>query len=222
MSSSSTQSDMELTNLERELGEFSITPQHTDRAVVTVISGPSGVGKDAAIRALQETRPDIHFVVTATSRAMRPGEQDGVDYIFVSKEQFELWIEAGEMLEHALVYGQYKGIPRSQVQGVLERGQDVVLRLDVQGAATIRRLIPDCISIFIVAESERALAERLVARSTELPDQLKTRVETAREEASQVKDFDYVVVNRSGKLEETVSRLASIIDAEKSRVISPK
>jgi len=153
---------------------------------------------------------------------MRPGEQDGVDYIFVSKEQFELWIEAGEMLEHALVYGQYKGIPRSQVQGVLERGQDVVLRLDVQGAATIRRLIPDCISIFIVAESERALAERLVARSTELPDQLKTRVETAREEASQVKDFDYVVVNRSGKLEETVSRLASIIDAEKSRVISPK
>uniref|UniRef100_A0A7S1X685 guanylate kinase n=1 Tax=Tetraselmis chuii TaxID=63592 RepID=A0A7S1X685_9CHLO len=212
---------MDLTALEHELGcELSSQPQHEERPVVAVISGPSGVGKDAAIRALQAQRPDIHFVVTATSRAMRPGEVDGVDYIFVSKEKFEQWIANDEMLEHALVYGQYKGIPRAQVQGVLERGQDVVLRLDVQGAATLRRLVPDCISIFIAAESERALAERLVARSTELPDQLKTRVETARAEASQVKDFDYVVVNRSGKLEETVQRLAAIIDAEKSRVVN--
>jgi len=204
--------------LEREMGTFSLQPTHVDRPVVTVISGPSGVGKDAAIKLLQELRPDIHFVVTATSRPMREGEVEGVDYLFVSKAQFEEWIEKGEMLEYALVYEQYKGIPKSQVQGVLEQGKDVVLRLDVQGAATIRKLIPDCISIFIVAESEKALVERLVARSTEVPDQLRKRTETARAEASRIGEFDYVVVNQSGKLDETVARLGSIIDAEKSRV----
>mmetsp|Transcript_27036 Transcript_27036/g.64113 ORF Transcript_27036/g.64113 Transcript_27036/m.64113 type:complete len:126 (+) Transcript_27036:241-618(+) len=122
------------------------------------------------------------------------------------------------MLEYATVYGQYKGIPKSQVQGVLDQGRDVVLRLDVQGAATLRGLIPGCVSIFVVAESERALVERLVERSTELPDQLRERVRTAREEAEQAKLFDYVVVNRSGALEDTVRRISSIIDAEKSRV----
>jgi len=208
--------------LVKQLGGFSMEPTHADRPIVIVISGPSGVGKDAAIKKLQEVRPDIHFVVTATSRAMRPGEVEGVDYVFVSKEKFESWIENDEMLEYALVYEQYKGIPKSQVQGVLEQGRDVVLRLDVQGAATIRKLIPDSVHIFIVAESEAALVERLVARSTELPDQLQKRVETARAEAAKIKDFDYVVVNRSGALDDTVSRLGSIIDAEKSRVMVQK
>jgi len=135
--------------------------------LVVVISGPSGVGKDAVIRRLQEQRPDLYFVVTATSRPMRPGERDGVDYFFVSKEQFESWIAEGKLLEHAVVYGEYKGIPRQQVVDALARGTDVVLRIDVQGAATMRRLLPGLVSVFIVAENEAELVQRLVARKTE-------------------------------------------------------
>lgn len=119
------------------------------------------------IRRLQEKRPDIYFVITATSRGMRPGERDGVDYFFVSRQQFEAWIAAGRLLEHAVVYGEYKGIPRAQVEDALARGTDVVLRVDVQGAATARRLLPGLVSVFLVAESEAALVQRLVARKTE-------------------------------------------------------
>ena len=134
---------------------------------MVVISGPSGVGKDAVIQRLQAKRPDLYFVVTATSRAMRPGERDGVDYFFVSRAQFETWISEGRLLEHALVYGEYKGIPRAQVEDALAGGTDVVLRVDVQGAATVRRLLPGLLSVFLVAESDAALVQRLLARKTE-------------------------------------------------------
>lgn len=140
-----------------------------DPALPIVISGPSGVGKDAVIRRLQEKRPDLYFVVTATSRAMRPGEKDGVDYFFVTKETFERWIEEGRLLEHAVVYGEYKGIPRQQVEEALENKTDVILRVDVQGAATMRKLLPDMVSIFLVAETEQELVQRLVDRKTEPP-----------------------------------------------------
>lgn len=136
-------------------------------ALVIVISGPSGVGKDAVIRRLQEKRPDLYFVVTATSRPMRPGERDGVDYFFVTREEFESWIDNGRLLEHAVVYGEYKGIPRQQVEDALDRGTDVVLRIDVQGAATMRRLLPGLVSVFIVADNEAELVQRLVSRKTE-------------------------------------------------------
>ena len=185
------------------------------KALVLVISGPSGVGKDAVIRRLQEKRPDIHFVVTATSREMRPGEQDGVDYYFVSKEQFEEWIVEDRLLEHAVVYGEYKGIPRQQVEDALKSNTDVVLRIDVQGAATMRRLLPEMVSIFLVAESEEALVQRLVDRKTEPEDKMKVRIETAREEMSHVDEFDYVVVNRDGEMENTVTRIEDILLAEK-------
>ena len=151
--------------------------------LVFVISGPSGVGKDAVIKELQRVRAKLHFVVTATSRqvsfqasynaiqrmlkfvlyvdtlqcwkcrAMRPNEIDGTDYIFVTKETFEMWIREDKFLEHALVYGEYKGILRSQIAHALANDQDVILRLDVQGAATIRRLMPDVVSIFLVCVS---------------------------------------------------------------------
>ena len=134
---------------------------------MVVISGPSGVGKDAVIQRLQAKRPDLYFVVTATSRAMRPGERDGAEYFFVSRAQFEAWIAEGRLLEHALVYGEYKGIPRAQVEDALAGGTDVVLRIDVQGAATVRRLLPGLVSLFLVAESDAALVQRLLARKTE-------------------------------------------------------
>ena len=188
------------------------------RPHTVVISGPSGVGKDAVIRRLQAKRPDLHFVVTATSRPMRPGEAHGIDYFFVSREQFEGWIEEGQLLEHAVVYGEYKGIPREQVEGALARGTDVILRIDVQGAQTMRTLLPGLLTVFIVAESEKELVERLVSRKTETEERMAVRVATAREEMARVGEFDYVVVNRDGAMEETVEQIEAILVAEKLRV----
>eukprot|EP00884_Botryococcus_braunii_P011042 jgi/Botrbrau1/1993/Bobra.0052s0035.1 len=186
--------------------------------IVIVISGPSGVGKDAVIKALQASRPDLHFVITATSRPQRPGEVHGVDYLFVTREEFEAWIRDGRLLEHALVYGEYKGIPIDQVQGALEKGTDVVLRLDIQGAATIRRLLPSAVSIFLAARSEEELVRRLIDRKTEHLDKMLVRVETAREENLHMHEFDYVVVNKDRGLEEAVKEIEAIIASEKLRV----
>ncbi|CAI5493643.1 unnamed protein product [Closterium sp. Naga37s-1] len=190
--------------------------------LVVVISGPSGVGKDAVIKCLQETRPDIHFVVTATSRERRAGEVDGQDYIFVSREEFEAMRDGGELLEHAVVYGDYKGIPKKQVRDSLARGTDVVLRIDVQGAATMRSLLgSSAVFVFLVAETEHALVQRLVRRKSESVEKLLVRVGTAREELGRRGEFDYVVVNAEGQLEATVDTLCSIIDAEKLRAHRP-
>ena len=205
--------------LESTLGPLSSLPTLPPPApVVLVVSGPSGVGKDAVIRRLQEKRPDLYFVVTATSRPMRAGEVEGSDYFFVRKSQFEEWIAAGdELLEWALVYGEYKGIPRRQVEDALQRGTDVILRIDVQGAATVGRLMPDVVTVFLVAESELELVERLVSRKTEPLDKMLLRVQTARRELNNVNKFDYVIVNQDGELERTVSELEAILQAEKAK-----
>lgn len=175
-----------------QFGSLSSTPTvPPTQPLIVVVSGPSGVGKDAVIRRLQEKRKDLHFVVTATSRPMRPGEVDGVDYFFVSREQFESWIDQGQLLEHAVVYGEYKGIPKQQVDEALSRGTDVILRVDVQGAKTMRKLLPGLLSIFLVAESEAELVERLISRKTETAEKMAVRVKTARDEMARVKEFDY-------------------------------
>lgn len=176
------------------------------------------VGKDAVVRQLQARRPETRFVVTATTRPMRPGERHGVDYLFVSRPEFDSLIARDELLEHALVYGEYKGIPKSQVRDALAEGHDVVLRLDVQGAATMRRLLPCAVFVFLVAESEAALAQRLMSRKTEPPDKLRLRVATARDETRRMDEFDYVVVNAQGRLDAAVDALCSIIDAERCKV----
>lgn len=186
--------------------------------LVVVISGPSGVGKDVTIKRMQALGYPFYFVVTATTRPKREGEVHGEDYYFVSLEEFAEMIENDELLEYAIVYGDYKGIPKQQVREALESGKDVVMRLDVQGAATIRKLIPEAVLIFLIAETEEELVSRLVERKTEPPDKLKMRIATARQEMKRIKEFDYVVVNRNGKLDETVERIACIITAEKSRV----
>ncbi|KAL3684607.1 hypothetical protein R1sor_002629 [Riccia sorocarpa] len=143
------------------------------KPLVIVISGPSGVGKDAVIKRLQHVRGDLHFVVTATTRAMRPGEIDGVDYFFMSRSEFQEMIENHELLEHAIVYGDYKGIPKQQVRESMNLGMDVVLRVDVQGAATVRSLLgQEAVFIFLVAESEKALVKRLIERKTETMDKM--------------------------------------------------
>lgn len=188
------------------------------RPILVVVSGPSGVGKDATINELKRTGHPFHFVVTATTREIRPEEVDGVDYHFVSMGDFADMIERDELLEHAVVYGDYKGIPKQQVRDALASGKDVILRIDVQGAATIRKLVPNVITIFLNAESEEELIRRLRDRKTETEGKLKMRIATARQELKRLKEFDYAVVNRVNKQEETANAVLSIIFAEKSRV----
>ncbi|MBA0871672.1 hypothetical protein Goshw_028832 [Gossypium schwendimanii] len=187
--------------------------------LIIVISGPSGVGKDAVIKRLREVRENLHFVVTATSRGITPGEVDGKDYYFVSKEEFLSMVEKDELVEYAVVYGDYKGIPKKQIREFMAKGCDIVLRVDIQGAETLRKTLGDSgVFIFLVAESELALVERLIERKTESKEELLVRIATAREEVKFVKRFDYVVVNAHGKLEEAVNLVGSIIDAEKAKV----
>ncbi|KAJ4722346.1 putative Guanylate kinase [Melia azedarach] len=187
--------------------------------LIIVISGPSGVGKDAVIKKLRESRDSLHFVVTATSRPMRPGEENGKDYFFVTKEEFLTMVERNELLEYALVYGDYKGIPKKQIREYMAQGYDIVLRVDIQGAQTLRKILGDsAVFVFLVAESEMAMVERLIERKTESRDELLVRIATAREEMKHGKNFDYVVVNAEGKLENAVKLVESIIDAEKAKV----
>ncbi|XP_038892980.1 guanylate kinase 3, chloroplastic-like [Benincasa hispida] len=187
--------------------------------LVIVISGPSGVGKDAVIKRLREVREGLHFVVTATSRPMRHGEVDGKDYYFVSKEEFLAMIERNELLEYASVYGDYKGIPKRQIREFMAKGYDIVLRVDIQGAETLRKILGNsAVFVFLMAESEVKLVERLIDRKTETKESLLVRVATARKEVQHVKNFDYVVVNADGKLDSAVKLVESIIDAEKAKV----
>ncbi len=186
--------------------------------LLIVISGPSGVGKDVTLKRMKEMGYPFHFVVTTTDRPVRPGEVDGVDYIFVSSAAFEHMIAGNELLEHAVVYGQHKGVSKAQVRQALASGQDVVMRLDVQGAATIRRLVPDSVLIFLTAESEEVLVARLTARRTESEEALRARLEIARQEMERIDGFDYIVINRDGQLDETVKTIAAIVTAEKCRV----
>lgn len=186
--------------------------------LLIVLSGPSGVGKDTVIQRLQERQVPFHFVVTATSRPMRPNEVDGRDYFFVSEAEFEAMIQANELLEHALVYHHYKGIPKQQVRDAFHSGLDVVLRIDVQGAETIRRLIPDAVLIFLAAGDLKELMERLIARKTETVHDLTKRMATARAEMDKIDLFDYVVINRDDELDHTVDQIIAIVRAEHARV----
>ncbi len=191
---------------------------HNPEPLLIVISGPSGVGKDTVIQHMKERDLPFHFVVTATTRPPRPNEVHGVDYFFVSHDEFAEMIEKGELLEYAVVYTDYKGIPKAQVREALSSGKDVVMRLDVQGAATVQGLCPDALLIFLTTTDEEELINRLKLRKTETPEGLKLRIATARQELNRIKSFDYVVVNRECKLDETVDMILSIICAEHHRV----
>ncbi len=186
--------------------------------LLIVISGPSGVGKDTVIQRMKERELPIHFVVTATTRPPRPNERHGVDYFFISREEFAQMIEEDELLEYAIVYGDYKGIPKQQVREALASGKDVVMRIDVQGAATVRKLVPDALLIFLTTETEEELVRRLERRKTESAEDLKLRIATARQELKRMDEFDYVVVNREYALEETVDTIVAIINAEHHRL----
>lgn len=190
--------------------------------LLVVISGPSGVGKDTVLMRMRELGFPFHFVVTATSRARRPSERDGYDYHFVTEERFRDMIVGDELLEWAEVYGHYKGIPKAEIRQAHASGRDVILRIDVQGAATMRKLVPGAIFIFIAPASIDELRNRLRWRRTETDDEMERRLGVAMAEMEQVRNFDYVVVNREDKLDEAVGQIRSIIHAERLRVVPQK
>lgn len=189
--------------------------------LVVVLSGPSGVGKDEALKGLQRRGIPFHFVVTATTRPQRAGEDDGSDYHFVSMAEFAEMIDHDQLLEYAVVYGDYKGIPKQQVRAALASGRDVILRIDVQGAATIRKKIQGAVFIFLAAESFAELERRLRERKSDPADALKMRIATARQEMKRAAEFDYLVVNHRDCLDTTVDTILAIIAAEKHRVHRP-
>jgi guanylate kinase len=186
--------------------------------LLIVISGPSGAGKDTIMQRMQERGLPFHFVVTATTRPKRDNEFHGKDYFFLSKEEFARMIEQDELIEYAIVYGDYKGIPKTQVREALASGKDVVMRLDVQGAETVRKLASEALLIFITPESEDELERRLRNRKTESSDTLALRIATARKEFQRIENFDYVIINRDFRLDETVDKVRAIIEAEHLRV----
>ncbi|NLG70494.1 MAG: guanylate kinase [Chloroflexi bacterium] len=186
--------------------------------LLIVISGLSGAGKDAIIQRLKERGLPFHFVVTTTSRPKRENEVHGVDYFFVTDDEFRRMVEAGEMLEYAEVYGQLKGVTRDQVFKALQSGQDVIMRLDVQGAATIRQLFPEALLIFITVPNQEALLRRLIRRETETEESLRVRLEDAHKELQRISEFDYILVNEEHRLEDAVDTIIGIINAEHHRV----
>lgn len=187
--------------------------------VLLILSGPSGVGKDTIARALQERRPDdFYFVVTATTREPRNNEVHGVDYFFVSNNEFARMIDDNELLEYAVVYDDYKGIPKQQIREALTSGRDVILRVDVQGAATVRKIVPNTISVFLTTRTEEGLIRRLKERKSDTPEGIALRTATARQEMKRRPEFDYCVVNPQDHPEIAVDRILAIIDAAHSRM----
>lgn len=186
--------------------------------LLVVLSGPSGVGKDAALTELKKLDRPWHFALTATTRPPRSGEQDGVHYIFLETETFLKMKERDEFLECAEVYGCWYGVPRAQVRQALREGKDVILKVDVQGAATVRRLAPESISIFMMPDSYDELTSRLTGRMSENSPEIELRLNAAREEMAQIQQFDYRVVNRDNKLDQAIAEIDAIIAAEKCRV----
>jgi len=194
------------------LGPYAVEP------LLIIISGPSGVGKDSVIQSMKERNLPFHFVVTATTRPPRPSEVHGVDYFFLSHDDFAEMIEQDELLEYAIVYNDYKGIPKQQVREALESGKDVVMRVDVQGAATVSELCPDALLIFLTTQNEEELVHRLTARKSETREGLKMRIAMARKELNRIEEFDYVVVNPDCHLDEAVDTILAIIRSEHHRV----
>jgi guanylate kinase len=183
-----------------------------------VVSGPSGVGKDTVIDELRGRLPEFHFAVTATTRERRPGEMHGVHYFFMSTDDFKADLDAGEFIESAEVYGNFYGVPRRGIQGGLDSGRHVIVKVDVQGAATIRELAPDAILIFLMPTSMEDLTRRLWHRKTDGPQVVMRRVRTAAEELTAVESFDYAVFNEEGKLSQTLDQIMAIIIAEQRKV----
>ena len=195
-----------------------VTSEQPATGLLFILSGPSGVGKDTITNFLKEEGFPLSYPVTATTRQRRPGEVDGVDYHFLSEEQFAALLESGGFLEHAVVHGKHYGIPIEEVRAGLRSGKDVLLPPDVQGAATVRAKLPNAITIFLAPPTLEELAPRLATRGSESPDERAVRLATAAREMERRHEYDYLVVNERGRVFESVQKIKAIITAERCRV----
>lgn len=187
-----------------------------DRGLLVVISGPSGVGKGTVRKALFEMpKHNLTYSVSMTTRKMRPGERDGIDYYFVSKEEFLKRVDEGKFLEHAEFVGNYYGTPLDKVNERLEDGQEVVLEIEVEGALQVKKKVPDCVMIFIVPPGKEALYQRLRKRGTEPEDVIQERIQKANREFKLAKYYDYIVVN--DEVSNAADRIMAIIRAEHAK-----
>ena len=191
------------------------------KPLLVVLSGPSGAGKDALLTRMKESGSPVKRITTVTTRAQRAKERDKVDYHFVPERKFQEMIKNNELLEWANVYGNWYGVPKQPVKQALDRGQDVIVKVDTQGAATIKKILPEAVFIFVLPPSMAELMTRVKQRHTESPFDLALRIKTAEEEIKQLPLFDYIVVNKRDEIDLAVSEIKAIITAEKRRV-SPR
>jgi len=180
-----------------------------------VISGPSGVGKSTVLKGVMEQCPNLRFSVSATTRPIRPNETDGVNYFFVSRDQFQEMIEKQELLEYTEYVGNFYGTPEKQLNSMLEEGYDILLDIEVQGAMNVRSRRSDAVLIFMLAPSLREIEHRLLNRGDTPEDVMKSRLERARWEYTMAPNYDYLVVNE--EVDRTVAEIVSILTAEKCR-----
>ena len=191
------------------------------RPLLVVLSGPSGVGKDAVFSTMKKIGCPFHYVVTATTRHKRANEKDGVDYHFLSLKEFQQRIDENQFLEWANVYGNYYGVPKDDITSALSQGVDTIVKVDVQGAATIKEILPQAVFIFLMPPSAEELAKRLRKRHSESSADLALRLERAKVETKNLTIFDYVITSRQNRLNELLSQIYAIVDAEK-RNVKPK
>lgn len=185
------------------------------KGMTFIIAGPSGVGKGSVIKKVFESGRKLYFSVSATTRAPRPGERDGVDYHFISYEQFQSWIAEGAFLEHAEFVGNCYGTPKRYVDEAMDRGEDVILDIEVQGAEQVHRLRPEAVRIFLAPPSWAELRRRLTGRGTESEEKVEKRLQRSREEFQVARDYDYLVVNDD--LEQAAAEVLAIIAASHCR-----
>lgn len=191
-----------------------------DKGILIVVSAPAGCGKDTILGEALVANGNLFYSVSATSRAMRPGETDGVSYHFRTREQFEKMIADGELLEYTQYCGNYYGTPKKAVEDMLAAGKDVILKIEVEGAANVKRIFPDCVMIFILPPSFEELNRRLHKRGTEDEETILRRIETAKRELTYAENYDYLIVN--GELSEAVGDFLAAVSAEKNRTCRRK
>jgi guanylate kinase len=190
----------------------------SSRPLLIVLSGPSGVGKDAVLARMKKSGRPFHYVITATTRPKRAREKNGVNYHFLSRKEFQQMIDKHQFLEWATVYGNYYGVPKDQITSALSKGVDAIVKVDVQGAATIKKILPQAVFIFLMPPSVEELEKRLKKRHSECSADLALRLEGAGGEIKCLPIFDYVITSHQNKLGEVVSQIDAIVAAEKCRV----
>ena len=198
-----------------EVERQTVAGEHATRGILFVVSSPSGGGKGTLIQRVLKTMANLGYSVSYTTRAPRNGETEGREYFFVTPKKFEAMVAAGEFLEWAPVYGKLYGTSRQQVSREVFEGRDIILEVDVQGAASVRELITDAVSVFILPPSLEILRQRLITRGTDSAEELELRLRNAPAELKDYKTFDYVIINDD--VERAAAQLASIIDAERAR-----